>query len=254
MTPKRILLIASQPFFEWRGSPIRLGFDLLALTQLGYEVDFLTLPLGAPRDIPGARIIRAPNLFLARRISIGPSLLKLTFDGVMLCMALPLVWRRRHAVVHGVEDCGLVAWLAARAGGARLIFERHSDPSSYRKGALRNLVMRAYASVERFVMRRADAIIGTGPGLVAHAQTLGCASRACLIPDIPSSLAEATLAGIAAARSRCARQPDDLLIGYVGSFAVYQGIELLFAAIPIVARREPRARFMIIGGSFEEIA
>ena len=250
---KRILFIASQPFFEWRGSPIRLGFDLLALTQLGYTVDFLTLPLGERREIPGVRIHRAPNLFGARRIAIGPSLLKLAFDGLLFWMALGRVLRHRYVVVHGVEDCGFIAWFAARAGRARLVFERHSDPSSYRKGGLRNLVMRAYAAVERFVMRRADAVIGTGPGLVAHAQSVGRASRACLIPDIPSSLAEATAAGRAAARARCARQPDDLLIAYVGSFAVYQGIDLLFAAIPRVAAAEPRARFVIIGGSPEEI-
>ena len=250
---KRILFIASQPFFEWRGSPIRLGFDLLALTQLGYTVDFLTLPLGERREIPGVHIRRAPNLFGARRIAIGPSLLKLAFDGILFWMALGCVLRQRYAVVHGVEDCGLIAWVAARIGRARLIFERHSDPSSYHKGGLRNAVMRVYAAVERFVMRRADAVIGTGPGLVAHAQAVGRASRACLIPDIPSSLAEATEAGRAAARARCVRQADDLLIAYVGSFAVYQGIDLLFAAIPLVAAAEPRARFVIIGGSPEEI-
>jgi glycosyltransferase involved in cell wall biosynthesis len=251
---KRILFIASQPFFEWRGSPIRLGFDLLALTQLGYTVDFLTLPLGERREIPGVNIVRAPNLFGARRIAIGPSMLKLAFDGVLFWMALGRVIRHRYAVVHGVEDCGLIAWVAARAGRARLVFERHSDPSSYHQGRLRNAVMAAYAAVERFVMRRADVVIGTGPGLVAHAQSVGRASRACLIPDIPSSLAEATAAGKAAARARCVRQPDDLLITYVGSFAVYQGIELLFAAIPSVAAAEPRARFIIVGGTPEEIS
>lgn len=251
---KRILFIASQPFFEWRGSPIRLGFDLLALSQLDYTVDFLTLPLGARREIPGVRIIRAPNVFGARRISIGPSLLKLAFDGLLFWMALWHVLRYRYAVVHGVEDCGLIAWMAARIGRAGFIFERHSDPSSYRKGRLRNLVMRTYAAIERWVMRHADAVIGTGPGLVAHAQSVGRASRACLIPDIPSSLAESTALGRETARARCVRQDDDLLIAYVGSFAVYQGIDLLFAAIPRVVAAEPRARFVIIGGTPGQIA
>ena len=55
---KRVLFIASQPFFQWRGSPIRLGFDLMSLSQLGYEVEFLTLPIGEPREIPGVKIVR----------------------------------------------------------------------------------------------------------------------------------------------------------------------------------------------------
>jgi glycosyltransferase involved in cell wall biosynthesis len=41
---------------------------------------------------------------------------------------------------------------------------------------------------------------------------------------------------------------------YVGSFAVYQGIDLIFGAIPLVCADTPQARFVIIGGSSEEIA
>ena len=50
------------------------------------------------------------------------------------------------------------------------------------------------------------------------------------------------------------RAEDDILIGYVGSFAAYQGIDLLFAAIPLVTAKEPHARFVIIGGSDREVA
>ena len=195
-----------------------------------------------------------PNLLLVSRISIGPSLAKLGFDFIMLWMGLGLVMRHRYAVIHGVEDCGLIAWLLARLSRARFIFERHSDPDSHRKGALRNFIMRLYAGVERFVIRHADAVIGTGPGLVAQAQSLGCRGRVCLIPDIPSSLAEPTAQGRAVARARCQRHESDLLIAYVGSFATYQGIDLLFAAMPLVVAAVPRARFVIIGGTPAEIA
>ena len=250
---KRILFIASQPFFEWRGSPIRLGFDVTALSQLGYEVDFLTLPIGRKREIPGVRIVRVPNLFFAKKIAIGPSPLKLAFDALMMLMAPWMALRRRYAVVHGVEDAGIVAWLASRVGRAALVFEKHSDPSSYKKGKGRNFVMRAYAAVERFVIRHADAVIGTGPALVEQAKAAGCGGRACHIPDIPSSLAEADPGAVAAARGRYSGGRDCVLCAYVGSFAVYQGIDLLFEAICKAAAREPRARFLIVGGTPQEI-
>ena len=252
--PKRILFIASQPFFEWRGSPIRLGFDVMSLSQLGYEVDFLTLPLGQRREVPGVRIVRAPNIFFAKKIAIGPSLLKLAFDGVMFFMALGMVLRRRYAVVHGVEDAGIVAWAASRIGRAGLVFEKHSDPSSYKKGKGRNFVMRAYTAVEHFVIRHADAVIGTGPALVEQAMAAGCGGRACHIPDIPSSLAVPTPDATAAERAKYAGGKDCVLCAYVGSFAVYQGIDLLFDAICRAAAQEPRARFLIIGGTPQEIA
>ena len=254
-TSKRVLFIASQPFFEKRGSPIRLGFDLLSLSQLGYEVDFLTLPIGERREIDGVRIIRAPNPFFARKISIGPSPLKLAFDFFLFWMALWRCIRYRYAVVHGVEDCGILALVCGRIGRVRVVFERHSDPASYAKsGFLKGNLAKLYAKVERFVMRHADAVVCTGPGLVENAIRTGRASRACLIPDIPSSLEDADTAETAVVRAKYAVDANNLLIGYVGSFAAYQGIDLLFGAIPTVCKAEPRARFVIVGGSPVEIA
>lgn len=252
---KRVLFIASQPFFEWRGSPIRLGFDLLSLSQLGYKVDFLTLPIGEKREIEGVNIVRAPNPFQAKKIAIGPSPLKLFFDFFLFWMALWRVIRYRYAVVHGVEDCGMIALVCARIGRAKMIFERHSDPASY-KGKKRSggLLIKIYAAVERFVMRRADAVIGTGPGLVENAVKVRRDGRACLIPDIPSSLETARVEDVAEIRARYSRSDDDIIACYVGSFAVYQGIDLLFDAIPIVVKKVTAARFAIIGGSPKEIA
>lgn len=250
----RVLFIASQPFFEWRGSPIRLGFDLMSLSQLGYDVEFLTLPIGQRREIDGVKIVRAPNPFRAKKISIGPSPLKLFFDFLLFWMALGRVLRRRYAVVHGVEDCGFIALVCARIGRARMIFERHSDPASYKKKkGLGNIVLRMYAAVERFVMRHADAVIGTGPGLVENAVKVRHDGRACLIPDIPSSLEDAKEEEVADIRAVYTHSQDDIIVGYVGSFAVYQGIDLLFESIPFVVKEVPHARFAIIGGQPAEI-
>ena len=253
----RVLFIASQPYFEWRGSPIRPGFDLKALSENGCSVDFLTLPIGRDRPVPGVRIVRCPNVFFARKIAIGPSPLKLAFDGVMAAEALGMVARRHYDVVHGVEDCGLLALALARLAGAGAVFEKHSDAGSYKRGP----VMRAYAALERFVMRRADAVIGTGPGLVRQVEALGKgAAKAFCVSDIPSSLVEPDEAGTAEARRRLlaafpdAGAPRPVLACYVGSFAVYQGIELLFRSMPEALGKCSALRFVVVGGSGAEIA
>ena len=274
----RILFMASQPFFEWRGSPIRLGFDAMAMAQNGYDVDFLTLPVGQHREIDGVRIIRAPNLIRAKRIAIGPSLPKFFFDFVFLFEAIGMTMRRHYDIVHGVEDAGMVALVVGRLARAKVVFEKHSDPASYsgKKGIMR-LVMRAYAAVERFVMRHADAVIGTGPGLVRQVNILAPKTPATVISDIPSSLTEPDPDGVRAARARLLellgsengdaaetangkRQTtngeDGLAVfaTYVGSFASYQGIDLLFASMPPALRKCPALRFAIIGGTPQEIA
>ena len=58
MSKKRILFISPQPFFQWRGSPIRVKYNLQALSDLGYEVDLVTLPFGEDVQIDGVTIHR----------------------------------------------------------------------------------------------------------------------------------------------------------------------------------------------------
>lgn len=251
---KRILFISPQPFFQWRGSPIRVGFNLLALSELDYEVDLLTLPFGEEREIPGVRVIRVPNVFRVKNIPIGPSLIKALFDLVLLFKGWSLIRRNRYDVLHCVEDAGFFGVFLAWRAGAKLVFEKHSDPGSYRKSFLRNIVMWLYARAEAFSIRHADAVIGTGPGLVEQAKRVAPDKPAYHIFDIPSSLAEPSQEETRRVRDQLVQQSDEVLITYVGSFAVYQGIELIFSSIPRVHRRCPRARFVIIGGTEEEIA
>lgn len=250
----RILFIASQPFFEWRGSPIRVGFDTLALAELGHEVDLFVLPVGQEKQVRGVNIIRASRLPGVRRVPIGPSLVKAMYDLVMLLQGIALARRNRYDVIHAVEDAGIVALMIAFFSKSKVVFEKHSDPSSYRKSFLRNMVMWAYGKVERFTIRRADASIGTGPGLTDQIESAGGGRPAWHIPDIPSSLVEADAERTRAIGERLRKIPEEILATFVGSFAVYQGVDLLFDTIPHVVMRNPRVRFVVVGGTPAEIA
>lgn len=250
-----ILLISPQPFFQWRGSPIRVRYNLMALTKAGYEVDLLTLPIGERINVPGARVLRVPNLLLRRDIPIGPSPWKLIYDGLLLFYGIVLIMRWHYHVIHGIEDAGIVAWILARLARTRFVFEKHSDPDSHGGGGFwRRAAISMYKSVERFVVRRADAVIGTGPGLCEQARKLGARGPIHHVPDIPSSLTESSPEQAGAIRIELGCRPEDRLALYVGSFATYQGIDLLFAAMPLVLQKLPNACFAIIGGTPEEIA
>lgn len=249
----RVLLVTSLPFFQWRGSPIRLGFDIQALVACGFEVDVLTVPIGEGREVDGATIHRVGNPMRFERYPIGPSLPKLVFDLQLLFAAIGMARRYRYDVVHGIEDTGIVAWAAARCCGSRLVFEKHSDPASYKKSWLRNLVMAGYRAVEHWVMRRSDAIIATGEGLAEQARAAAPGRPVHHIFDIPSSLVEPDAKRAAALGARMRQKPDEVLVMYVGSFAVYQGLDLMFDSMPYVVRQHPQARFVIIGGSEPEV-
>ncbi len=250
---KRILFIAPQPFFQWRGSPIRVGYNVRALAELGYEVDLLALPFGEDQPIEGVRLIRAPNLFRIRDMPIGPSFWKGVYDVILFFHAWKLIRRQRYDVLHCVEDAAAIGVPLARLSNAALIFEKHSDPMSYRRNVLRNIILWFYSRLEVFSIRHADAVIGTGPALVEQAKAVASNKPVHHIFDIPSSLIEPSEQKAQAVRKQLVPAPDEILVAYVGSFAVYQGIELIFGAIPRVTRRCPRVRFVIIGGTSGEI-
>ena len=118
-TPRRILLIAPQPFFQWRGSPIRVSFNAQALAELGYAVDLLVMPVGEDRQLPGVTLHRASNFIRAKNLPIGPSSAKAILDIALYFKASALARRNRYDVIHGIEDAGPIAALLARRHGAK---------------------------------------------------------------------------------------------------------------------------------------
>ncbi|MBN2301629.1 MAG: glycosyltransferase [Lentisphaerae bacterium] len=251
---KKVLFISSQPFFQWRGSPIRVGFDVRVLAEAGFAVDLLTLPIGDSKEITGVRVIRTPNLFLVKNVPIGPSLAKAAFDVLLFFHGILLIVRNRYSVIHCVEDAGVIGVALSRIARVPLVFEKHSDPLSYGKGRFRNILMKIYGRVEVFVARCAAATIGTGQGLVDQLLAMGTGRPVHHIFDIPSSLTRATPEKTAAVRNTLKHEPNEMLIMFVGSFAVYQGVDLILESVAKVVSLHSNARFIIIGGTSAEIA
>ncbi len=113
--------------------------------------------------------------------------------------------------------------------------------------------MKAYAAVERFTAKHAAAVITTGPGLAAQVRKMKNCPAVFDIFDIPSSLVEAKAEQVKELREELKNIEDDVLITYVGSFAVYQGVDLMFDSIVKVVAENKKALFLIIGGSQDEI-
>ncbi len=51
-----ILMLAPEPFFQPRGTPISVYFRLKALSDLGHSVDLVTYPRGGDVAFPGLSI------------------------------------------------------------------------------------------------------------------------------------------------------------------------------------------------------
>ena len=70
----RILVVAPQPFYQERGTPIATRLLLEALQAAGHSVDVLTYHVGDDPKIPGVRVFRAPAVPFVHDVPIGFSL------------------------------------------------------------------------------------------------------------------------------------------------------------------------------------
>ncbi|MFP4351272.1 MAG: glycosyltransferase [Puniceicoccaceae bacterium] len=248
---KPILTLCAQPLFDARGSPIRVLAFLRALGRAGVPVKVVTLPFGAEAALPDpVRIHRVPNIPGVRSVAIGPSFAKLVFGFLIAFRALFAAVPRRCSTVHGIEEMGLPAWGIARLTGARFVFEKHSDPASHRTGSRpRDGVMGAYRAVERFVCRRADVVIATGPGLGGQARSYGGRGRVRVIDDVPSSDREPDPARTRRWRERLPAGRAGVVFAYIGSFAAYQGVPLFLEAVRRALPGDERLRVVLVGGA-----
>ncbi len=249
----RLLFMTSVPFFQWRGSSIRVAFNVQALADLGYEVDLLTIPVGETKFIPGVTVHRVSNPFRVTNIPIGPSLHKLIFDFLILFKALAMVIHHQYVAVHAVEEVGLIGLLIGRISGSRVIFEKHSDPASHKDKFFKNIVLSLYRWLERIVIRKVDIVIGTGEGLVEQALAVAPNQKVHHIFDIPSSRQEADPAQVQVLKTSFRNDPDEVIALYVGSFAVYQGIDLMFESLYVALKYSPNLRLVVIGGTQVQI-
>ncbi|MEQ9823353.1 MAG: glycosyltransferase [Puniceicoccaceae bacterium] len=187
--------------------------------------------------------------------AIGPSIAKFIYDLIHLCYGIHLLSKHSDLkVIHAVEDSCLPGYLLASTFGLPLVFEKHSDPGSYKQSGkfFKNLILSAYQQWEQIVIRKAHSIIGTGDELVQQVHEVAPEADAWIIPDIPSSLSIPDPATISTLRDSLAHQ-GQILATYVGSFAVYQGIDLLFDAMSLALKGDPNLVLIIIGGKEHEI-
>lgn len=250
----RVLFISSKPHFAWRGPCLRVAHDVDALSRLGYAVDLLTVPVGLLPAVPGVRTLTVPRLPFCRNLPDGPSTRKFLYDLMLLARAVSLALHNRYAMVHGVDDAGLIAWLAGRLTRTTVVFEQHDDRFLGKLRWWRRPAAALDRAAERFALRRADAVIAIDPGVTTSLRAIGREGRACLIADIPAILDPVPPGARADMRARLTEGADRLLVTYAGSLARFQGLDLLFKAVPIVLQENRRAHFVIVGGAPGEVA
>ena len=247
----RILLIAPEPFYAERGTPMNVLQMCRALTKGGYSVDLVTYPMGNPVSLPGLTIHRAWRIPGIKSVPIGFSKRKVLQD-VSLCLKILFLYlRNRYQVIHAVEESVFLAlpftWL-----GARLVYDLDSlisDQLQYSEVLGPGFLLKGVRRMERLALSRSCAAISVCQSLTDAAKEYSPLTPIFQIEDAP--LAE-FLRAPDPGRVEQLRSEFDLngrpVLVYTGNLESYQGIDLLVDAIPILRQKFSNVALAIVGG------
>jgi glycosyltransferase involved in cell wall biosynthesis len=252
----RILMVAPQPFFRPRGTPFSVLHRIRALTRLGHTVELVTYPFGESPTITGLTLHRTARPPLVSDVGIGPSVAKLFLDVPLFATAYRLARSGRFDLLHTHEEAGLLGSWIQRSTGLPHLYDMHSSlPQQFANFARFNWspVVSAFRRIERYTLGGADAVIAICPELKDHVLASGYAGPVALIEntlDFPVPSIEQSQ--IAALREQL-EIGDAPVVLYTGTLESYQGLELLIGAAQEVAREQSDVRFVLVGGTPEQI-
>lgn len=266
----KILVVAPQPFYTPRGTPFSVYHRSRTICDLGHDIELLTYGQGADVDIPGLRVVRIPACSWLGPIPIGPSMVKLVLDFLMIPWTIGLLITRRYDVVHAHEEAVFWCRFLKPLFRFRLIYDMHSSlPEQLENfGYSRSKPLRrTFEYLERNAVRAADAVIVVCPALQDLACSMTDDEKVLLIEN---SLFDEIKLKRERPQSNCdsGDEPQRIenaedwiasheqagFISYAGTLEAYQGIDTLIESFAAVVGNRPNSGLLIIGGQPQEVA
>jgi glycosyltransferase involved in cell wall biosynthesis len=248
----KILMLAPEPFFQPRGTPISVYFRIKALSDMGHAVDLITYPRGEDVPFPGLVIKRVPNLLGVRRIKIGPSLIKLPLDALMFLSAFGNLLRNRYDLIFSHEEAGFLGVLLGKIFHTPHLYDMHSSLPQQLENfnfSSSTLLKTAFEGMERFILKGSRSVIVICRDLLDYVRGLGFGEKAVFLENIldfndfdPSPPGPEDIAAV----RRGIAPGGEKIVLYAGNFEPYQGVPLLVEAF---ARMKEKAVLLIVGGS-----
>jgi PEP-CTERM/exosortase A-associated glycosyltransferase len=162
-------------------------------------------------------------------------------------------WRPDVLHAHSPALCGAAALRVARRRGIPLVYEIRAfwedaavGNGTGREGSVKYLLTR---TLENHVIAGADAIVTICDGL--RQDLIARGNSPARIAVMPNGV-DLDLFGTPAPRDEALAAELDLgegpVIGFIGSFYDYEGLDDLIAAMPALAGRHPDVRLLMVGG------
>ena len=257
----RVLHVLDHSLPLHSGYAFRTRAIMRAQADDGLEVRGLTGPrhsAGGPPDetCEGLRFHRT------MRAAGGPPLLRewrevrAQADAIL---ALARDWRPDILHAHSPALAGLAALRAGRRLGVPVVYEIRAfwEDAAVGNGTGRegSPKYRLTRMLENRVVAKADAVFTICEGLRGDLLTRGVAPERI---GISPNAVDLTQFGTPAARDPALAARLGLgegpVIGFIGSFYPYEGLDDLIAALPLLRARHPHAKLLLVGGGQDDAA
>ncbi|CAG0951078.1 Phosphatidyl-myo-inositol mannosyltransferase [Methanosarcinales archaeon] len=250
-------MIAPQPFFTNRGSPINVFNKLKALSKMKHNITLLTFPEGKDVVLPNVIIKRVPLIPFLRNIPAGPSIHKLVYDIMLLSYGILLIFKKnKYDIIHGHEiDGALIGSILKTIGRKKLLYyDMHSSFVEQMKNVKlvkTNFFNSIFGSLEGYVYRRSDKVLIISPSFKKRLSEFDQEHKAIFLPDNPAMENE-EIDDILLKKLKEKFKHNKIIL-YMGTLEPYQGISLLLNTFKIIEERENNVSLLIVGGQKEQI-
>ena len=248
-------MIAPQPFFEPRGTPISVRQRATGLTKLGHEVDLATYHIGEDVNIPGLEIFRTPAIPGMRSVKVGPSWKKIPLDFLLILKSIGWLFRNKYDVIHSHEEAGFFSILLAWLFNLPHVYDMHSSlPKqlvNFKFGA-NKLMIGFFEYLEKLVINTCSAMITIGPDLEEYVQEINPEVPMQMIENLPLNM-DQDFKDIPPAVEEKFSKHERLSIVYTGTFERYQGVDVLVRSFAQISKNHPDIQMILVGGKPDQI-
>jgi glycosyltransferase involved in cell wall biosynthesis len=246
----RVLMLAPQPFFIERGTPIAVRAAAETLAGAGHTIDLLVYHLGSQPELPeGVRLLRIPRVPLVKSVRPGPSLAKLACLAQFHREASRLARGGGYDLVHAVEDGVFVALRLRARFGLPFVYDMDSLMSEQvaAKPVVGPLAASVFETLERAAVRHAVHCLCVCPHLRDVARRDAPNERLTVLTDFPLVEPRAATGDVAERVGR-AHAEGRLVAAYVGNLEPYQGVDEMLRAVRTMGDTAQGVRVHVYGG------
>lgn len=255
----KILLIAPQPFFEKRGTPLAVSVMSRALSEQGHTIDLVTYHIGESWFFPSVIHHRSWRVPFIHSVKKGLSAVKLFLDIFVFIKALLLLSKNNYDCIHGVEEGAMMGGVLKYLFRLPLVYDMDSSipeqiqDSRSRVWARKPLLLFA-DWLERWTIGCSDLVVAVCPALRERVAAISPQTQVAVLEDIPvvEKAPSSMTADMVRIRSEFSVGTAPCVV-YTGTFENYQGIDLLLACIPFVVQAQQDVIFILVGGQADQV-